>query len=129
MDWITEITAGGTADSTVGSDSRSTSDRPLHISVDEPSAGYVVVRVRGDLDVVTAPELGSCLSDCVVTRRTVLLDLRAVPFLGCAALAVIGAAGAFLGDRGERLIVACERSVHRTLQVSGVDRRVTVLCV
>ncbi|MFD1813668.1 anti-sigma factor antagonist [Rhodococcus gannanensis] len=99
------------------------------VTVDEPADGYAVVRVTGDLDVVTAPQMGRCLSEWTATPRTVLLDLRAVSFLGCAALAIIDATSAVMSTHGERLLVACSRSVRRSLQVSGVDRRVTVLSV
>jgi anti-sigma B factor antagonist len=129
MEWKSDFAATDTADPIFGLELNGDEDRTLPITVDEPSRGYVVIRVNGDLDVVTAPELGSCLSECVINPSTVLMDLRAVSFVGCAALAVIEATGAFLGDRGERLLVACGRSVRRTLEVSGVDRRVTVLCV
>ncbi|MGW4479790.1 STAS domain-containing protein [Rhodococcus triatomae] len=99
------------------------------IDGDAPQTGYLVIRVVGDLDVVTAPDLGACLGDCVADPRVAVLDLRAVPFIGCSALAVIDAAGEYLAARGKPMVVLCGREIRRSLQVSGVDRTVTVLTV
>ncbi|MFF0813654.1 STAS domain-containing protein [Rhodococcus sp. NPDC003318] len=101
----------------------------LVVDVEKPCAGYALVRVLGDLDVTTAAHLGSRLGECVVDPCTIVLDLREVPFVGCAALSVIDAAADFLHSRGERLVVICGPQARRALAVSGVDRRVAVLSV
>ncbi|MFE5703674.1 STAS domain-containing protein [Rhodococcus koreensis] len=62
-------------------------DPGFRIEIDEPVGGPAVIRVRGDLDVVTAPVLDACLAEAVLTGHSVVVDLLYVPFLGCAGLA------------------------------------------
>lgn len=97
----------------------------FRVEVRDRPSGHPIVRVTGDVDAVTAPVLGAHLSECVLGAGTVVLDLREAGFVGCAGLAVIDAAATFLRARGAVLAVACERSVRRGLEVSGVCRRVT----
>lgn len=109
---------------TVGNGSRTPT-----IEVGEPDEGYVVVRVSGDLDAASAPALRARLGEELIHRRTAVLDLRDVPFVGCTAMSVIDTAAAVLTARGGRMVVLCGRQTRRHLAICGVGRRATVVAV
>ncbi len=48
-----------------------------------------VITIRGDLDVVTSPQLDECLTAAEQTHNRLILDLAEVDFLDTSALAVI----------------------------------------
>jgi len=48
-----------------------------------------VITIRGDLDVVTSPQLDECLTAAEQTHSRLILDLAEVDFLDTSALAVI----------------------------------------
>lgn len=76
------------------------------VELDPAGSGPVLLRVHGDLDVVTAPLLAACLDEALADRAGVVLDLREVSFLGCAALAVLDAVARRARRHGRRLTVA-----------------------
>lgn len=106
-----------------------TGNRTPTIEVGEPEEGYVVVRVVGDLDAVSAPALGARLGEGMIHRRTAVLDLRDAPFVGCTAMSVIDAAATVLAARGGRMVVLCGRQTRRHLAICGAGRRATVVAV
>ena len=57
----------------------------FHVSVDEPSPGWVVVGVAGEIDVATAPELERALADAGAEKR-VVLDLSECQFIDSSGL-------------------------------------------
>ena len=84
--------------------------------------GATVVSVQGEVDMVTAPRLHSCLQDQLgMTPRRLVVDLAGVGFLGSSGLAVLvecldGARG-----RGTDLrLVASSRGVVRPLEATGL---------
>jgi anti-sigma B factor antagonist len=52
----------------------------LHIAIDETST-VKVVRVRGEVDITTAPQLNRELSNAVTHRHHVVADLRGVQYM------------------------------------------------
>jgi anti-anti-sigma factor len=80
------------------------------------------VRVTGDIDLATAPELGKRLT-LVIAAGTgdVDLDLSDVTFLDCSGLAVLLAARQELKGEKHRLMVRnLSKPVLRLLELSGV---------
>ena len=62
----------------------------LEIHVDEPDAGIPVVRLKGEIDLHTCPELRSTLGRLMESGKfRVVLDLAEVPYLDSAALGVL----------------------------------------
>lgn len=60
----------------------------LRLSVQHPAPGLCVVRVYGDLDMLTAPLLDECLHEQLGhTSRHLVVDLEGVNFLGASGLA------------------------------------------
>ncbi|SEB77875.1 STAS domain-containing protein [Rhodococcus koreensis] len=96
----------------------------FRIDIDEPTGGPGVIRVRGDIDVVTAPILNACLAEAVLTGRSVVVDLLHVPFIGCAGLAALDGAATRLSEQRCRLTVASPAGLHSTLDRIGIGAAV-----
>jgi anti-sigma B factor antagonist len=96
-------------------------EAPLLISVDRPRPDVVVVRLRGDLDLLTAPLLREALRPLIHEPGTVLVNLTGVGFLGSAGLAELAGAQDGATGNGARLaLVASGRAVVRPLEVTGL---------
>jgi anti-sigma B factor antagonist len=86
--------------------------------------GGVVIEVRGELDMATAPKLRECLN-AVVERgpELIVVDLSRVDFLDSVALAVLLAARKALADVSRMAIVVAPDSYARLIfDVTGVDQ-------
>lgn len=84
----------------------------LRVAIDQPMPGLRVVRVAGELDMLTAPQLDSCLLSQIDARgEHVVVDLNKVTFLGAAGLtSLVRAREAATGH-------------HIELHLTGVDHR------
>jgi anti-sigma B factor antagonist len=102
------------------------------VTVHLPRAGLVLVRVHGDVDLVTAPSLRRVLDNiCAGPPRDgagrVICDLGGVDFLGAAGVdALLGAAEIATGHGWELHLVAGTRRVCRVLAVCGVEQQLPV---
>ncbi len=92
------------------------------VEVDQDGSDAVVVRVRGELDLSTSPELAAALASDGAKASTVLLDLSAVTFLDSSAIGMLVASGTELASAGQRLQIG-PRSVivHRVLEITGLS--------
>src|SRR5687767_1441324 len=99
----------------------------LAISVEE-HAGYAVVTVAGEVDVITSSQLRDPLHDLIDRGlRHHVVDLRAVPFLDSTGLGVLVGDHKRVRDRGGSLQVVCGPGlVLRVFRLTGVDRIVPV---
>ncbi len=88
----------------------------------------LVVAVRGELDLYTAPELRSRLLGAIEDGRgTIVLDLRGTTFMDSTALGVIIAAMKALRARSGRLVLVNDRtSIAKTLAITGLDHLLAV---
>jgi anti-sigma B factor antagonist len=97
----------------------------LQLNTTRPGPGTVVVTVRGELDLCTAPRLSDLLS-CRLrgTIRRLVVDLSEVDFLGAAGLSVLTKAYLQSQHQGVRLgvVTGDRRAVLRSLTVTGLDR-------
>jgi anti-sigma B factor antagonist len=92
------------------------------------AAGHETVRVRGELDIATAPLLRSAL-DGVYARRParVEVDLSGVTFLDASSLGTLIAARRRLAaQRAVLVLVDPSPIVRRVLDITGLDRVVEV---
>jgi anti-anti-sigma factor len=72
--------------------------------------GWAIVKMHGDLDLCSSPELQSVLAGLLHTRRPTILDLSAVRFIDCRGLGVVlWAAGAAQAE-GWSFITAAVRA-------------------
>ena len=84
----------------------------LRVAIDQPMPGVRVVRVAGELDLLTAPQLDSCLLSQIDARGGhVVVDLSKVTFLAAVGLGSLVKA---------REVATCH---HVELHLTGVDHR------
>jgi anti-sigma B factor antagonist len=93
----------------------------------EEHGDSVVVGIRGDLDIVTSPQLDECLTQAEASHSRIILDLSGVDFLDTSALAVIvghwkkaEAAGGLLALAGARY------RYTKTLWITGLADRLAM---
>jgi anti-sigma B factor antagonist len=85
----------------------------------------LVVRLVGDLDIVTSRSLDETLSDARQAVEHVVLDLSAVDFMDTSALAVIVSHWKALAAEGGSLALAGARFQYtRTLWITGLADRI-----
>jgi len=88
----------------------------------------VVLRVRGEIDMLTTPKLRTMLSELIESRpRVVVLDLAAVSFFASSGLSTLVEARDLAAASGVLLHLACpSRAVRRPLQITGLAARFEV---
>lgn len=83
----------------------------------------VVVSVRGEIDVVTGPQLSSLLDDLTLCNRNLVLDLGAVEFMDSTGLYVLEKVSAALHKVGGTLqLASVSERVRRVFELSGMDK-------
>jgi anti-sigma B factor antagonist len=89
----------------------------------------IVIEVRGELDVATAPALRERLTTVIARDpELVVVDLHAVDFLDSVSLAVLLAASKQLKETSRMAIVVAPDSYARLIfEVSGVDQCLAVV--
>jgi anti-anti-sigma factor len=88
----------------------------------ELSEGCTEVRVKGELDLATAPQLEDALGRLIGERRNVLVDLGGCEFIDSIGLATILRARRLLLSHDRTLYVSeLSRRVRRTFEVAGLD--------
>jgi anti-sigma B factor antagonist len=89
--------------------------------------GTAVVRVRGDVDMETAPRLRAVVQGALRGCSRLVFDLRLCEFMDSSGLAVVIEAHRQLGQLREAVAVrGLRRSVRMAMGVSGVDQIVTI---
>ena len=96
-------------------------------SVDVSNRGGVrLVRVSGDLDLATAPQLTQALGD-TDGLTGVVLDLAGVGFMSSAGVGIVSSLNRRLRERGSELVVAgAKADVAMLLEVTGLAAHVTM---
>jgi anti-sigma B factor antagonist len=90
----------------------------------EWSQKTVLVLLTGDLDVLTAPELGRSLDRVAGDARSVVLDLSGLRFVDCAGLAPIRRAVQAGRTSGTTVrLVGAQPPVERVLRLTGLGRQ------
>jgi anti-anti-sigma factor len=90
------------------------------VSVDAVTDRHALVRVHGDVDMLTSPRLLACINDAIVGCSEVTVDLSDVNFFSCAAAEIILAAYTRRPE-GFR-ILAPSRAARRVLDLFENDR-------
>ena len=88
----------------------------------------VLVSVAGELDLFTAPQLGSLLDRSIEQGATsVTVDLSEVTFLDAAALGVlVRAAQHFGSDSGTLRVICPDARLRRLFEITGLDEMLTI---
>jgi anti-anti-sigma factor len=103
----------------------------LRVRVDHPEYGTdgapTVVRLDGELDMVTAPGLYQCVRWYLKPDTTVLVDLGGVTFCGTSGLAtLVDLSDIAAGNGGGFALVVATRAMQRALSVTRLDERFRV---
>ncbi|MFI7008627.1 anti-sigma factor antagonist [Streptomyces sp. NPDC050145] len=87
--------------------------------------GLTVVRIRGEVDIATAPEIQARLDEA--TRATVprvLIDLTDVEFMDCSGLRLLVRAERRVRERsGELRLLFHQPAIHKLLRAGGLAAR------
>jgi anti-anti-sigma factor len=93
----------------------------------ERRGSATVISVRGDLDIVTSPQLDECLSEASRGSDQLILDLSGVEFMDTSALAVIVGHWKKAEASGGTLSLAGARYRYtKTLWITGLADRLTM---
>lgn len=91
------------------------------VEVDAPQEGATVIRVRGELDMSTSPELAKAVTTAGADTDRVRLDLTDVTFLDSSAIGALVAVGGELAQGGSRLQIGPRSDiVNRVLEITGL---------
>jgi len=92
-------------------------------TVDRPAGSYIVLRLAGEIDMVTVPDVRACLVEQLAAQpQHLVIDLGGVTFFGSRALALLVEVKQMADSCGTKLYLAPtnHRPVARVLEVSGV---------
>jgi anti-sigma B factor antagonist len=93
----------------------------------ESHGDSMVVTIRGDLDIVTSPQLDECLQQAEASFNQIILDLSGVDFLDTSALAVIVGHWKKAEAAGGSLALAGARYRYtKTLWITGLADRLAM---
>jgi len=98
------------------------------VSAERRGDGVGVVRLSGEVDMYTAPQLKQCLLGLVDDGAAkVVIDLSSVTFIDSTALGVlIGGVRRLHATGGAMALVVTTRPVERVLSITGLDRVFTI---
>jgi anti-sigma B factor antagonist len=88
-----------------------------------------VLAVRGEIDLITAPQLGRVLVDSIATgRNRIIVDLSETTFLDTTALGIlIGAVKRLRSRHGALAIVNVDANIAKVFEITGLDQIFTIL--
>ena len=97
-------------------------DTTFRLEVDDDTV--TCVRVMGELDVSTAPQLRECLHQLYLSgQRRVVLDLAELDFIDSTGIGVmVGALKRFRDDDGDVALRSPNRLVQKVLELTCLDR-------
>ena len=86
--------------------------------------GLLVVEVSGEVDLFTAPDLKSAITDGIdAGSEKVVVDLSRTTFLDSTALGVlIGAVKRLRANGGSLTIVNTDENIAKTFEITGLDQ-------
>lgn len=100
--------------------------RPLLINTSDLE-GSTLIQIEGEIDLSTVPQFERELTANVEAGRNVLVDLTAVDFMDSTGIGVLVRASNRAREEGAEVSLACgPGSVRRVLEVSGLDKMITV---
>ncbi|HEU5472656.1 MAG TPA: DUF6292 family protein [Actinophytocola sp.] len=99
----------------------------LSIRVEYPRADVTVLRLSGEIDMMTVPQLDEWIALVLRALPEILVvDLTEVRFLGSAGLSALIRADQLAGEQTELRVVAGDPSVRRPMEMTGLAAAITV---
>ena len=92
-----------------------------------PDGDSVAIRLHGELDVATAPEVDAAFADVAARQVPVTLDLRGLTFMDSRGVRMLVSFNEQAQAGGFPLTVACGDDVRELLTLTGLDRHVTIV--
>ncbi|WP_028926029.1 STAS domain-containing protein [Pseudonocardia acaciae] len=95
---------------------------PISIQIEEPMPGTSLLRVAGEVDMLTSPMLRDGVADALALEpRLLVIELDGIEFLGTSGLAALFEARDEASRRGCELRLVCSsRRVLRPLEIAGL---------
>ena len=96
----------------------------LELSCRTGANGYQIVSVAGELDIATAEQVYSYLSEVIDGRTApVTVDLSGLTFCDASGLGVLARAARYARQKGRQLALASARpSLLKIMRITGLDR-------
>jgi anti-sigma B factor antagonist len=117
----------GGSDAAVITAERAAEPAQLELSCRTGANGYQIVSVAGELDIATAEQAYSYLSEVIDGRlkgsAPVTVDLSGLTFCDASGLGVLARAARYARQKGRRLALASARpSLLKIMRITGLDR-------
>lgn len=95
----------------------------LHLQLTRPRADLTVLTAAGDIDSTNAAELAGMLWPALLGEHSsIVLDFKAVTFLGVAGLEPLSAANTYAPHRALKIVLLTGRpAVERAVRAAGLD--------
>lgn len=101
----------------------------MHLQVSRSTVGAAtVIAAVGELDLHTAPELRTALSEATTEQvRLLVVDLTGVDFMDSTGLStIVAAVAASRAYGGEVRVVAASEKITKVFVLTGVDQQVAI---
>ena len=92
-----------------------------------PDGESVAIRLHGELDVASAPEVDAAFAGVAERRLPITLDLRRLTFMDSRGIRMLVSFHEQAQAAGFPLTVTCGDRVHRLLALTGLDQHLTVI--
>jgi anti-sigma B factor antagonist len=97
-------------------------DEPVTVRLEEPLPGTALLRVAGEVDMLSSPTLRDNIAAALgEARQRLIIDLDGVEFLGTSGLAALVEGRTSAAERNTELWLVCSRrQVLRPLRIAGL---------
>jgi len=97
-------------------------DEPITVRLEEPLPGTALLRVAGEVDMLSSPTLRDHIAAALgEARQRLIIDLEGVEFLGTSGLAALVEGRTSAAERNTELWLVCSRrQVLRPLRIAGL---------
>jgi anti-sigma B factor antagonist len=97
-------------------------DEPVTVRLEEPLPGTALLRVAGEVDMLSSPTLRDNIAAALGEgRQRLIIDLDGVEFLGTSGLAALVEGRTSAAERNTELWLVCSRrQVLRPLRIAGL---------